>query len=172
MSAVLPASLSRALTRNFRRSQASPPWLASSPLLSLPTELFRPIFYYACTDDGRIGCAINAVCKLLPSVCLDTGADLQYASICGTDRMKKFLEMLRGRDVAGRRVVSLVLRRDEPATDMKEHVFLLFSILSTITSHHLRILEHADSADGGGDVACAEVGGNVGEDSSEKLVWQ
>ncbi|TCD66142.1 hypothetical protein EIP91_001696 [Steccherinum ochraceum] len=54
--------------------------------------------------------------------------------------MRKFLEMLRARDVAGRRVVSLLLRRDEQATDTEEYVSLLFSILDTITPHHLRIL--------------------------------
>ena len=74
-----------------------------------PPELLAAIFSYACTDTGYTGYSLNLVCKTFHEVCLDTSIDIQSAAVCGPRKMESFLEMLRGRAEAKRRVVSLFL---------------------------------------------------------------
>ncbi|TCD66145.1 hypothetical protein EIP91_001699 [Steccherinum ochraceum] len=115
--------------------------MAPFHISSLPPELLLSIFSFACVDNGQTGCVISSICKVFRSLCLDTGADLQFTALRGTVNMKKFLNMLRRRDERGRRVVSLLLRRDEQQHgNTKEYVLLLSIILRTISPLSLRTL--------------------------------
>ncbi|TCD66144.1 hypothetical protein EIP91_001698 [Steccherinum ochraceum] len=114
--------------------------MSSSPISSLPPEVLLPIFSIACVDDGQTGCAINSVCNFFRTLCLQTGVDLQSASLCGTDKMKVFLETLRRRDISSRRLVSLLLTEEEQQANAKEYAFCVFSILRTIMPTHLCVL--------------------------------
>lgn len=78
-------------------------------VIAIPPELLSDILSYACTDTGETGCALGLTCKTFRDLCLDTGIDLQFVSICGAARLAKFLEMLRRRDEQKRKVFSLFM---------------------------------------------------------------
>lgn len=83
-------------------------------LSTIPPELLRIIFSFACTDGGQTGCMLNLICKASRSVCLDTGVDIQSVFICSHTKMSSFLMMLSKRSVDRRKVVSLFLSCWEP----------------------------------------------------------
>lgn len=83
--------------------------MSTAGFLSTPLELLPTIFSYACVDSGTTGCAINLVCKTFREACLDSGVDIQYASVFGLAKLKPFWDMLSKREAEKRKIVSLFL---------------------------------------------------------------
>lgn len=78
-------------------------------LSTIPLELLTNILTLACDDGGKTGCSLSLVSTDIRDVCLDTGADITTASVCGEQKLKKFLVMLHRRTPRSRRVRSLFL---------------------------------------------------------------
>ena len=92
-------------------------------LANIPEDVLIPILSGAChTDGGQTGCALSLVSRAVRAFCLETGVDITSASVCGEEKLKRFLVMLRRRQPESRRVLSLFLFPTvNPSSNVKIH---------------------------------------------------
>ncbi|TCD61687.1 hypothetical protein EIP91_008038 [Steccherinum ochraceum] len=78
---------------------------------SLPNELLIAIFSYVAPDAraGQITTTVGRVSKLFHNLVQSSGLDVLYASVRGFKRMQKFLTLIKSRNMAQKRVESLLL---------------------------------------------------------------
>lgn len=86
----------------------------AEPLLDLiPPELVSEILAHACRSrKDAYNC--HLVCQVFHDLIVSAGHDVCNAEVYGVPKMSLFLDLLKGRDVYGRRVRSLLLVEDNP----------------------------------------------------------
>ncbi|TCD64454.1 hypothetical protein EIP91_004058 [Steccherinum ochraceum] len=113
---------------------------------SLPNELLIAIFTYFAADigAGRVTTTLSLVCKFFHGLIQSHGIDVLYTLLRGMGSMHKFLRFLRNRDVAQRRVYSLLLvvarNVDNNPVSNVAVLSIIQSILSTIDPSSLHTL--------------------------------
>ncbi|TCD66162.1 hypothetical protein EIP91_001716 [Steccherinum ochraceum] len=114
-------------------------------LSSLPNELLLIIFSDAATNTnaGHITTTVGRACKTFHRLIRSSGIDVMYTSLRGMDHMKAFLDVIQDREIAQKRVHSLlvVVDRDRDTEDSpSDALSVLQSIISNISPSHLRTL--------------------------------
>lgn len=76
-STLISNSLSFHTPQQYSKTATTGTITPENPFLGLPTEIHFRIFKFACLDDGRSGCALSAVCKLVRA----NSEEFRYSSI-------------------------------------------------------------------------------------------